>query len=112
MLPLHDALAAVPPDGCIDAAVWRLAHGLHMDHCEGADGSCARCGGVYPCLGQRLAQAGLATALGEANTDSDYWTAYARVLALHAPAADRAAQRTSVGRFGREVLDDRVCRNV
>jgi hypothetical protein len=74
---------ATPPDGCVDQAVWRLAHGLHAQHEMGADGRCARCDGTYPCVGQRLARTGLVTALGYVTTDSSYWTAYARVLAFH-----------------------------
>lgn len=73
-----------PPAGCVDEVMWRRAHALFSEHPAGP-GCCSRCGGTYPCLANRLARAGLRTAVGEVNADSVYWTVYARLLAQPTP---------------------------
>jgi hypothetical protein len=65
---------------CMDAVTWRIAHDLYLRHAASLMGTCSRCGVAYPCRGRLLAAAGLVTASGERNSESDYWLAYARVL--------------------------------
>lgn len=67
------------PAECVDPVMWAIAGYLHRNHSAGANGECARCSGAFPCLGRTLAQTGLRTAMGEENTESNYWRGYARI---------------------------------
>jgi len=71
-----------PPSGCGDRETWRRAMRLYAEHTPDADGTCARCGGRFPCRGRRLGRSGLLTAMGDRAVDARRWAAYARVLAL------------------------------
>jgi hypothetical protein len=55
-----------PPTGCINPLVWRLARRLYADHRPGPDGWCLNCRPAidYPCAARRLADQGLAAAMG------------------------------------------------
>ena len=77
-------LIALPsrPAECVDEPMWQLARQLRLDHPPAREG-CERCGGSYPCRGRRLADIGLATAVGHFGVGSRSWMAYARVLAMH-----------------------------
>jgi hypothetical protein len=76
-----------PPAECVDVVMWRRAYALFNEHPAGP-GGCSRCGGSYPCLANRLARAGLLTAVGLFNDDSNFWTEYARLLAFQ-PVTER-----------------------
>jgi hypothetical protein len=83
-----------PPPGCVDPRIWQLAQQMLISHTPSHSGWCSRCGGSYPCAGRRLADAGVDTAMGRANPEAVYWSAYTRLLA----ADDRLAPSVPPGR--------------
>ena len=89
--PLTEFAAASvePPSDCIDVTIWRRARELELSHVPASDGGCSRCGGSFPCAGHRLAVAGLATAAGQSNIESSYWSTFAMILAFQDGVARR-----------------------
>jgi hypothetical protein len=59
-----------PPEGVLQALLWRVAVQLHRDHEleENVPGPprCSRCGEPWPCAGRRLAERGLVAAFAPA----------------------------------------------
>lgn len=53
-----------PPPGCVNRLLWQVSRRVFTDHRPGADGWCVTCRPFeyYPCVGRRLADAGLAAA--------------------------------------------------
>lgn len=69
-----------PPDGCVNVRVWLLARRKFEEHRPTASGMCSSCPRWRNCTGSRLARLGLATAMGEKNSESEYWVAFAQIM--------------------------------